>query len=98
MADHRDDQEIESMVVVKGAEEIKAPLAKRRRLVRVVDKKVESSSSTPPPTSSAKKFFADVIAAEKRGPIELPDPKAPKTKVPMTTRLFFLPLMALSSN
>lgn len=82
MADRRGNQKVESMVVVQGAEEVKVPPAKRRRLARAVDKQSGSSSSAPTPTSPIKKFFVDMIAIEKKGAVKLPTPKVPRTKVP----------------
>lgn len=101
VADHQDNQEVELRVVEEGSKEDKVSLAKRRRLVKTVDKKGEGSSSTFHWTTPIKQFFADVVAAEKRGVVKELKHKTPKPKCLsiMTIRHYqFLLLMALSNN
>ena len=85
MEDRQDDEEVELMVVGTEAEQVKAPPAKKRRLVKTVDQKGASSSSASS-TRPFAQFAADMAAAEKAKAIkatEAPKHKALKTKVPL---------------
>nr|ADB85303.1 hypothetical protein [Phyllostachys edulis] len=84
MEDRRDDQEVGLMVISTEREQAKAPLAKKRRLVRVTDKGGAGSSSAAS-TKPFEKFTADMVVAKKAKAVEATEAlkhKAPKTEVP----------------
>lgn len=87
MVDCQDDQEVELKVVEDESEEDRIPLIKRRCVVKAAEKKDGSSSSTLLSTP-IKQFFADVIAALKRGVVEELKHKASKTKATSATAEF----------
>lgn len=83
MRDYQDDQEVGLMVISTETEHVKAPLAKKRRLEKPVDKQETDSSFDP--TRPFAKFFTNIVAAEKAKTIEVIKArkhKAPKTMVP----------------
>ena len=84
MENRRDDEEVVMMVIGKVAEQVKTPLAKKRRLMKVAEKGGTSSSSFDP-TRPFAKFAVDLAVAEEVAAVKAIEPlkcKAPKTKVP----------------
>ena len=85
MEDHQDDEAVELMVVGAVAEQVKAPPAKKRRLVKVADKG-GAGSTYAVSTKPFAKITVDMAAAEETKAVEATEVlkhKALKTKVPL---------------